>query len=45
MVNDFHGSIDSKWTCLSLNLMGDPEMPIWLRRPPAIDRDGRASGR
>ena len=32
LVNNFYWA-DGRWTVLSLNLMGDPEMPLWWRNP------------
>jgi hypothetical protein len=32
LVDDFYWA-DGRWSVLSLNLMGDPEMPVWWRKP------------
>lgn len=32
LVNNFYWA-DGRWSLLSLNLMGDPEMPLWWREP------------
>jgi hypothetical protein len=31
------GDADNRWAMLSLNLIGDPEMPVWFNRPLKIE--------